>query len=313
MKITDVLLFFASSIAFAIFLYWIIPLCKNKIYTYRHNARRKKLIADLMNRSMAQRSKFRLEVLDGDLKGSACEGVCSLAKNNKLSIEVIETFGAQQWKDCTCIIFFQIIQKKKTLFFYFSEKCIDARRRGDITNLDFEIPLQLESGQKRKSLRCVPPKDALLGLGLWALPPERPLPTSKGEIAKPMYAYRPKQNSGIALADVSAGGACMYIKPAGEEVVSSKLKAGTRILTLLMLNTTAIYKKNTALWISGHIISVDFSERDKIWRICLRFEAWATMNDSKNEIMWFPNDENGCIPTLSQLVLRWNMQINKAE
>ncbi len=309
--VTTIILFFASSIGFAIFLYWLVPFCKKFLYMRSHNKRKQGLIIELLNRSMAQRSKFRIEVMDGELKGSASEGVCTLAKNNQLCIELIETFAAQQWKGSNCLIFFQFSQANKIVFFHFPSKCLDASRKGDITNLYFEMPTQLEPGQKRKSLRCVPPKGSIAGFGLWPLQPDKPLPTHKNEIAKPLVTYRVNQSNSIALADISAGGACILLRPDNESAMLHYLKPGSRVLALLMLRQPELDAKPLALWVSCLAISMEHLEKKNVWRLCLRFETWASMDDAKNDIMWFPNDENGCVPTLSSLVLRWNMKIHK--
>ncbi len=311
MKVTNILIFFASSIAFAIFLQWFLTFVKKKIFIHRHNTKKTRFITELINKSMDQRCRFRLEVTAGELKGSNSEGVCVVAKNGQLCIELTETFAAQQWKDSPCLIFFQINKSSKISYFHFAGKCLDARRKGDITNLYFAIPEQLEPGQKRKSLRCIPPKGSITGFGLWPLRPDKPLPVHKTDIGKPLVIYRPNQSNSIAISDISAGGMCMVMRPHSEGSGLSSLKAGTRILGLVMLKGLNTNKKPVALWLSCRIISVTHLEKKNIWRICIRFDTWASMNEENSEILWFPNDESGCVPTLGNLILHWNMQIHK--
>ncbi len=311
MQIFDVLLFFSSSIAFAIFLYWIIPLCRKRIFDYRHTAFKKRLVTDLINRAMGQRTKFRLEVIDGDLAGASGEGFCTQAKNGSLTIEFIETFAAQQWQNANCRIFFHIIQSQKTIFFHFTGKCNLAKRNGHFTDLFFDIPLQLESGQKRKSLRCPPPKYALLGMGIWPLGTSQPLPNSKLGLTKPYMSYRPDQCNEIVLYDISAGGMRIMTSTTVSETYGSKVKAGTHILCLLILNNPQAKKKKSALWLSSRVISNDYLESAKVWQTCMRFDTWATMEEGNDNIMWFPNDENDCVPTLAPIILRWNIELNK--
>ncbi len=312
MELTQVLLFFSACIIGAIFLYWIIPLGKKKLFEYKHNARKKRLIADLINKSISQRSKFRIEILDGTLEGNSCEGVCSLSRNNQISIELVETFAAQQLKNSSCRIFFQIMQGKKIAFFHFNATCLDTSRRKDFTTAIFNIPLQIESGQKRKSLRCVPPRDSILGVGVWKLGKDQPLPTKKGDIAQPLFAYRPRHNNIMGLQNISAGGIRLLFQKENEDSeLIKKFKMGEHILCLLMISTPFLEKKNLALWVSCRVVSKVYQKKEKAWQLGLSFAAWASMDEGKKEIFWFPNDENSCVPALAPVILRWNIEQNK--
>ncbi len=310
MNINDVLLFFSSCIIFAIFLYWLIPFCKNKLFAYRHTHFKRRLVLDLLDRAVAQRVKFRIEVELGEFKGSFGEGFCTLTRNNQLSIELIGTFAAQQWVHNTCRIFFHIIQANKHIYFHFVGPCIDAPRKGDITRLIFDLPEQLESGQKRKSLRCTPPKDAILGLAIWPLE-NQPLPNHRDNVQTPFMIYRLGKGNSLMLYDISAGGMRLMALPANNDVYGRKLNTGARMLCLLMLKNPRPDKKPLAIWVSCRIVSCEFLESAKIWQTCVRFDMWAYMTEGKKEILWFPCDENDCIPALSPLILRWNMEIHK--
>ncbi len=311
MQVSHVLLFFSACIIGAIFLYWIIPLIRKRMIDYQNNARKVRIINDLLNRAIGQRSKFNIEVTDGELKGFAGEGICAVADGQHMEIEIADTFAAQQLQDCHCRIFFQVIHTNTIGFFHFSEKCINVSRRGAIAILTFVLPSQLESGQKRKTLRCKPPQDAINAIGVWGIAPDQPLPTKKDDIKDPIFTYQPRKQNVIALKDISAGGMHLLYRPKEDNDKSQQLKVGSHVLCLLMLNIPQTEKKILALWASCRVVSQSFDEKEKIWSIGLSFVTWAGMDEGKSEIIWFPNDENGSIPILAPVILRWNMQQNK--
>ncbi len=314
MQLSHVLLFFTTCIGLAIFLYWIIPLGSKKIFHYRHNARKKRLIAELINKSITQRSKFRIEVLSGDLEGTSCEGVCSISGNNQINIELIETFAAQQLKHCHCRIFFQIMQSKKVAFFHFNSTCLNTSRRKDFTNAVFSIPTHIESGQKRKSLRCVPPSGSIQGIGLWQLGPSEPLPNNKKNLSKPTFTYNPRQDSIIRLQNISAGGMRLLFRQSyDEDEHSKKVKLGEQMLCLLLINTEHSEKKQLSILATCYVISERYLKKERSWQIGFRFVTWANINEGKNEIVWFPNDENGCIAPLAPTILHWNIKQNQKD
>ncbi len=332
MQVTDVLIGCGVGIALAILSYSVGGRLRKAYFFYKQKKMKARIVQKLMHLALAQRSTFRIEVLDGDFKGFTGEAVCNTAGKNNFILQIVDTFGAHQWTNVPIRMFFPINQKGKISFYHFTCVAHESMRKSSFTELVLALPDAIEPGQNRESLRFSPPKDRVLALGMWILNASKPLPTHKKDLAKPQLTYTAKGNNDMGLDNISAGGMCVFIHERQMWERSKYMKPGAHLLFLVVLaNKTKeapppkaeaeggkqeakeapVQNKTMSFWLSCRVRALLHIEKENFWRVCLQFDAWSLIEGEVSTIEWFPADSTKSVPPLSTWIMRTHLETVK--
>ncbi len=235
MLVSEVLIGCAAGIGLAMFGYAMAHRLRKILYVRKQNKQRAQIVQEVMHAALAQRSNIRLEVMQGDFKGFSAEGIFNAVTGNDMILQITDAFGAHQWTHAPLILFLSIQQKGKTSFFHFTTAAFAAVRKGSFTELHMHLPDAVSPGQKRSFLRYTPPKTDVFGLGLWLMPGNAPLPTSRDGLDKPFLVYRPQAQNDMVLDNISAGGLRILIHERAMAQGAHLLEKDANLLFLVVL------------------------------------------------------------------------------
>ncbi len=342
MQVTDVLVGCLVGIALAVFGYSLVGRLEKIYYFYKQKKMRTRIVQEVLNLTLVQRSTFRLEVLAGDYKGFTGEAVCNVVGKDFFVLQLLDAFGAHQWTDVSLRMFFPVNQKGKMSFYHLTSVASKSVRKDHVTELTLNVPYEILAGQNRETLRFSPPKHSVLGLGMWIMNPGKPLPTHKNDLEKPHLAYTSRGNNDMGLENISAGGMCLVIHERAMWHRSQNMKPGAHLLFLLVLankekdvakpprtvsshtegaqeappeaaeNTHPPAKsKTSSFWLSCRVRALLHMEKENFWKVCLQYDAWSHIEGEVTNIVWFPTDGSKTVPPLSTWILRTHLDLMK--
>ncbi len=333
MLVSEVLMGCIAGIALAVASYSIAGRVKKVLYTRQQNKQRAQIVYNVLHAALAQRAVIRMEVMQGDFKGFSAEGICNAVTPDHMILQITDAFGAHQWTDVPLILFLCIQQNKKTSYFHFTAKAFTSVRKGSFTELHMTIPDSVSPGQKRAFLRYTPPKTSVMGMGMWLMAGNAPLPTTRDALGKPYLFYRPNAHNDMVLDNISAGGLRIFIHERAMAHSAHLLEKDANLLFLLVLankkakeaventeqkadeaqddNNKEQEKNTLSFWISCRVAMRSHQEKNNLWQVAVRFENWAPLDEKTKKIMWFPTDSNKSIPPLSTWVMRSHMEETK--
>ena len=161
MDLTNTILRFVGGTTLAIVLYTLGQKLLNIFFRKQNLHAQDRISREILTLAIDQRSVFRLEVLQGELKGHKAEGVGQQITKEHLILDLGNTFAASEWGDEEILVFFQTTERRKSSFFHFQEKAAGTIRKEDRTLLCLPVPPQLEVGHKRSFLRISPSKESV--------------------------------------------------------------------------------------------------------------------------------------------------------
>ncbi len=332
MIVSDVLIICALSIGVAVFGYGLVNKLRKFFLLRGQNKRRSHIVQEILHQALAQRSLLRMEVMQGDFQGFSAEGSCNTITKSHIVLQVTDAFGTHQWVDVPLQVFFSIQQNGKASFYHFVGRTLKSTRRDSFTELHVALPKSISPGQKRAFLRYTPPKPSILALGMWILADTSPLPQTRSSLAKPHLLFRPTTQNDMVLDNISAGGLRVCLHERAMERYKSRIKCGSRLLFLLVLankknadeheaftldsqqeqsedgSHVAVEKTTLNFWLSCEVMSLLQEEKNNLWKVAMRFEKWAYLDEGYKKIEWFPTDSNRSIPALSTWIMRAHME-----
>lgn len=271
---------------------------------------RRRITCEIVNTAIDQRSTFRLEVQEGELKGYKTEGICVHMTDMWLVLDVGGAFATNQWEGEEVLVFFQTSFKRKPSFYQFRGIIGGVHRRMQNTMLRLPIPDYLEPGQKRSFLRITPQHSAVLGIGLWPISDRAPLPISAEKLPPPLLNYRPGKSELLTMDNLSAGGARLGVDKSIDLRAMVDLDKGSQILCLLVLKNIGEGKRPLAFWLACTVTG--FTKTDSaVNYLGVRFTNWAVMESGKDQIRWFPLSKDRSVAPLATWVMRHHLEQSK--
>jgi hypothetical protein len=177
--------------------------------------------------------------------------------------------------------------------------------------LELEFPPQILPLQKRSYVRISPMPSHILGMGLWALDPTRPLPLDSTSLGCAALSYRPGKLTQCSLLNLSAGGMRMGVPDVLLKQLPANITLQSQVLCLLLLRSPDS-DQPMPFWLACTIVSLMEDRKDAANVIVgVKFKAWSLSEVGNSDIFWFPAGKSGEVPPLASWVLRHQLEQNK--
>ena len=262
------------------------------------------VIYDLLSRATEQGSYMSVEFVGHELDEEHFLGPCLGFDHQSLTIDIGQNTDHPEWIGAAVHVNFRLDNKKSTVYHQFvSQVRATTRRRNNNLCLELDTPEEILFNQKRRFVRILPLREAIHGLGVWALENDAPRPQRPSALGKAPLHYRLNQEGPLELMDISAAGLRLGLRP-GEESLASEIQIGTRLLCLLILHP-AKGGDPLSFWLDCTVTNI-LEEADRLF-FGLSFEAWAMALPSKDFVEWSLAGENGWIGPLGTWV--WHQQL----
>ncbi len=311
MESFDILIGFIGGMTLAILGGLCVRIAKRYFATYRHGQRQKHIVREVFASAMSEKSLFRIEILQEGNKAFYAEGYCLAIQKKAMTLECTKISNIKHTQDMPCFAFLETYYNGKQAFFHFASHILSVDKGREQARMFLALPTHLELGQKRNFLRCKPPQDAIMAMGIWVLADGEDLPTHKGKIKDPLFMYRRHKTNSMNLNNISAGGVLISIVEHTMGEVFDQLSDGTNVLFLLGLGITKGNKKPLALWLSCRVTSLRHVEEDELWLLGMRFDSWASFDNAIPEIQWFSTSRGKSIPQVATWVMQEHLEQTK--
>ncbi len=304
----EALLFGIALIAACAFL---IALRRKRLLERDFALRQRRVVLELLNAAVDQRSVMELEFHAEDMHGRLLSGPCSQVGENFLTVDVGLEYSVHSWTGETVEVSFKLAYKGSPAFYRFTSRVITMQPGPRAVSIKLELPLFIQPMQKRNYVRVIPLPSHLLGMGLWSLDPAKPLPLDSTGLGRAAVSYRPGKLTQCSLLNLSAGGMRVAVPQAFLQQFPSELKLQSHILCLLLLRAPDS-EQPLPFWLACTVLSLVEDQSDtSVIIVGLKFRAWALSETGSSGIFWFPTGKAGEVSPLASWVLRHQLEQSK--
>jgi len=275
-----------------------------------HARQRKRIIRELLNNAIDQRSTLELEFTSEDMHGRMLSGPCSSISDDKVTVDIGVEHRLQTWIGEPVNVSFKLAYKNTSAYYYFPSQVIGWRDRPLTVSVELAMPEQILPAQKRTYMRINPLPGDILGMGLWSLDPAQPLPPHSTNLGCASLSYRPGKLTQCSLLNLSAGGMRIEVPNALLQQFPLSLTLQTQLLCLLLLRSSDS-DHPMPFWLACTVVSLVENLEDSNVIIGLKFRAWSLSETGNSNIVWFPAGKAGEVSPLASWVLRQQLEQNK--
>ena len=276
-----------------------------------HARQRARIARELLLTAIDQRSTMDLDFTSEAMNGRALSGPCSSIEDDIVTVDVGLEHDLQTWIGEPVDASFKLDYKDTNTYYRFSSQVLGMRDGSGAVSIELALPPAVHPLQKRSYMRINPLPSHLLGMGLWALDPEHPLPLDSTSLGCASLSYRPGKLTQCSLLNLSAGGMRMEVAQVLLHQLPTHLSLQSHLLCLLLLRSPDS-DQPMPFWLACTIVSLleDLEDASKVI-IGVKFKAWALSAVGSSNIFWFPVGKSEEVPPLASWVLRHQLEQNK--
>ena len=276
----------------------------------RHARQRKRIVRELLNNAIDQRSTLELTFTSEDMHDRVLSGPCSSISDDCVTVDIGIAHRLQTWIGEAVDVSFKLAYKDTSAYYYFPSRLIGWRDGPLTVSVELAPPSQIFPMQKRTYMRINPAPGHILGMGLWALDPARPLPLHSISLGCASLSYRPGKLTQCSLLNLSAGGMRIEVPHALLQQFPQNLTLQSQLLCLLLLRAPDS-DLPMPFWLACMVVSLVENLEDANVLIGLKFRAWSLSETGNSNIVWFPAGKSGEVSPLASWVLRQQLEQNK--
>jgi hypothetical protein len=276
-----------------------------------HTRQRERVVTELLNSAIDQRSTMELEFGSEDLQGRKLSGVCTAVEKGAVTVDVPLDHSLETWTGEPVEVSFKLDYKDTNTYYRFDSQVLGMRTGPSSVFLDLGLPHYIHPLQKRTYLRINPLPNYILGMGLWTIDPTQPLPMDSTSLGCAALSYRPGRLTQCSLLNLSAGGMRMGVPQALLHQFPTSLTLQSQLLCLLLLRSHDS-EHPMPFWLVCTVVSLgeDLEDESNVI-IGVKFKAWSLAEVGNSDIFWFPAGKTEEVPPLASWVLRHQLEQNK--
>ena len=276
-----------------------------------HARQRTRIVKELLLKAIDQRSTMELEFSSEEMDGRRLLGPCSAVEEDAVTVDVPLDHSLETWTGEPVEVSFKLDYKDTSAYYRFYSQVLGMRPGAHTVFLDLTFPPYIHPMQKRNYMRITPLPSYILGMGLWALDPEQPLPLDSTHLGCAALSYRPGRLTQCSLLNLSAGGMRLGVPQALLHQLPTSLTLQSQLLCLLLLRSPDS-DHPMPFWLVCTIVSIgeDLVDASNVV-IAVKFKVWSLSEVGSSDIFWFPAGKTEEVPPLASWVLRHQLEQHK--
>jgi c-di-GMP-binding flagellar brake protein YcgR len=289
---------------------FLVAFLQKRSISRRHAQQRKRIVRELLNSAIDQRSTLELAFTSEDMHGRVLSGPCTSISDDSATVDIGIEHRLESWIGETVDVSFQLPYKDTSAYYHFPSRVIGWRDRPLMISVELALPSQILPMQKRTYMRINPLPGHILGMGLWSLDPTQPLPPHSTSLGCASLSYRPGKLTQCSLLNLSAGGMRIEVPQALLQQFPLSLTLQSQMLCLLLLRSPDS-DQPMPFWLACTVVGLIENQEDANVVIGLKFRAWSLSETGNSNIVWFPAGKSGEVSPLASWVLRQQLEQNK--